>query len=148
MKTLKPSGTPPAVEADESALIQAAIVASQHAYIPYSRYPVGAALVAADGRVFTGCNIENASYPAGICAERTALVKAISEGARAFSRIIVATSNGGSPCGICRQMMYEFAPDMEVVLVDMTGQVHHRLPLRDLLPLGFNRDSLEAPPQA
>ncbi|MBW4439185.1 MAG: cytidine deaminase [Pleurocapsa minor GSE-CHR-MK-17-07R] len=144
----KSSGSTAGFDEDLGALIQAAIAVAQHAYIPYSHYPVGAALVATDGRVFTGCNVENASYPAGICAERSALVKAISEGAREFTQIVVATSNGGSPCGVCRQMMYEFAPHLDVIMVDMQGTVQHRMRLADLLPLGFNRDSLEAPPPA
>lgn len=123
-------------------LVQQAIQASHHAYVPYSNYPVGAALITRDGRVFTGCNVENAAYPAGICAERTALVKAVSEGARHFSTIVVVTHGGGSPCGICRQMLYEFAPDLRVIIADLDGIIHHDISLKDLLPLGFNGTDL------
>jgi len=128
---------------DYSALVQEAITASKNAYIPYSDYPVGAALQATDGTIYHGCNIESASYPATICAERTALVKAVSEGVREFTAIAVVTENGGSPCGVCRQMMYEFAPDMTVIIADMQGKIHHVLPLSDLLPHGFGPSSLE-----
>lgn len=124
-------------------LIQIAIEATQHAYIPYSNYPVGAALRASDGKVFTGCNIESAAYSPTICAERTALVKAVSEGYRDFDTVVVVTRNGGSPCGVCRQMMYEFAPDMTVVIADLEGKIHHTLPLSDLLVLGFGASKLD-----
>lgn len=128
-----------------AALVAAAVAAARHAYIPYSNYPVGAALLAADGQVYTGCNVENAVYPATICAERTALVKAVSEGYRLFDIIVVASVAGGSPCGQCRQMLYEFAPDLRVVLVDFDGAIHHDLTLRTLLPLGFGPESLPHP---
>ncbi|MCU0496142.1 MAG: cytidine deaminase [Anaerolineae bacterium] len=123
--------------------IEAAIQAAQHAYAPYSSYQVGAALVTLDGTVFTGCNVENAAYPMCICAERTALVKAVSEGQRQFGVLVVATRDGGSPCGMCRQMLYEFAPELEVVIVDFTGHVHHQIALNQLLTLGFNAASLK-----
>lgn len=128
---------------DATALIQAAIAAAEYAYIPYSHYPVGAALQAADGTVFTGCNVENAAYPATICAERTALVKAVSEGHREFTALVVVTKNGGSPCGTCRQMLYEFAPNLPVIIADLDGKIHHELRLSDLLPLGFGPGKLE-----
>jgi cytidine deaminase len=124
-------------------LIQAAIAAAEYAYIPYSHYPVGAALQAADGTIFTGCNVENAAYPAAICAERTALVKAVSEGHREFTALVVVTKNGGSPCGTCRQMLYEFAPNLPVIIADLSGKIHHELLLSDLLPLGFGPGKLE-----
>lgn len=123
--------------------IQTAIQAAERAYAPYSSYQVGAVLIATDGTVFTGCNVENAAYPMCICAERTALVKAVSEGQRQFHTLIVATRDGGSPCGMCRQMLYEFAPDLTVVIVDFTGQVHHQIALNQLLTLGFNAASLK-----
>ena len=125
------------------ALIQSAIAATEHAYIPYSQYPVGAALLASDGTVFTGCNIESAAYSPTICAERTALVKAVSEGHRSFDVIAVVTRNGGSPCGVCRQLMYEFAPEMTVVIADLDGKIHHTLSLSDLLPHGFGPSKLD-----
>jgi len=124
-------------------LMQIAIDATEHAYIPYSEYPVGAALRAVDGVVFSGCNIENAAYPSTICAERVALVKAVSEGRRAFDLLVVVTRDGGSPCGTCRQMLYEFAPDLRVVFGDMNGQVMFDGPLSDLLPYGFGPSNLD-----
>ncbi len=124
-------------------LIPAAIRAADNAYIPYSGYRVGAALRAKDGTVFTGCNVENSAYPACICAERTALVKAVSEGVQSFDALVVATANGGSPCGHCRQMLFEFAPDMPVLLVDFSGTVRVETTLRDLLPYGFGPHGME-----
>lgn len=124
-------------------LMQIAIDATEHAYIPYSEYPVGAALRAVDGVVFSGCNIENAAYPSTICAERVALAKAVSEGRRAFDLLVVVTRDGGSPCGTCRQMLYEFAPDLRVVFGDMNGQVMFDGPLSDLLPYGFGPSNLD-----
>lgn len=129
---------------DRQTLIAAALDVRQHAYVPYSHYPVGAALLGADGRIFTGCNVENASYPAGICAERAALVRAISDGQRHFEALVVATERGGTPCGICRQMLYEFAPDLRVLIVDGSGVLKSELPLRDLLPHAFDADALDA----
>lgn len=123
-------------------LIRAAQEAAAHAYIPYSNYPVGAALQAANGRLYLGCNIENASYPAGICAERVALVKAVSEGVREFDVIAVVTRDGGSPCGICRQMLSEFGPQMRVIIARDDGQITFDGNLSDLLPLAFNGSSL------
>lgn len=128
---------------NDKLLIENAIKASKHAYAPYSNYPVGAGLRSVDGTLFTGCNVENAAYPAGICAERTALVKAVSEGYREFDALVVATQNGGSPCGVCRQMLYEFAPQLRVLLVDFDGNVCNEITLADLLPLGFGPSSLK-----
>ncbi len=118
-------------------LITAAEKASHNAYNPYSRYPVGAALLASDGQIYGGCNIENAAYPSGICAERVALVKAVSEGQRRFDAIAVVTPNGGSPCGMCRQMLYEFAPNLRVILARTDGTIVYDGTLADLLPRGF-----------
>lgn len=123
-----------------------AIEVSRRAYVPYSNYKVGAALVSADNsQVFTGCNVENASYPATICAERTALVKAVSEGVQDFQGIVVATLNGGSPCGVCRQMLYEFSPTMQVVCVTFDGDITIDTTLDKLLPYGFGPNSLPQP---
>lgn len=127
---------------DIESLIRAAREAAEHAYIPYSNYPVGAALQAANGTVYLGCNIENASYPAGICAERVALVKAVSEGVREFETIAVVTRDGGSPCGICRQMLSEFAPQMRVIMARHDGQITFDGKLSELLPHAFNGSSL------
>ena len=123
-------------------LLQTAIAVTKHAYIPYSNYPVGAALRAVDGTIYSGCNVENAAYPATICAERTALVKAISEGQRQFDTIVVVTKNAGSPCGTCRQMLYEFAPKLRVILADLQGNIRSDTTLSELLPDGFGPDDL------
>jgi cytidine deaminase len=125
-------------------LVKAAIAASHNAYAPYSNFPVGAAILAADGSIYSGCNVENASYPATICAERTALVKAVSEGQREFTSIVVVTRSGGSPCGICRQMLYEFAPDMNVIVATLDGDVLYEMPLHDMLAHGFGPKELQA----
>lgn len=130
------------LEASLQNLVQDAISAAQHAYVPYSHYAVGAALMTPEGKVYRGCNVENAAYPSCICGERTALVKAVSEGERAFSVIAVATQNGGSPCGTCRQMLFEFAPDLRVLICDFEGTIHHDLSLRQLLHLGFGPEKL------
>ena len=113
------------------------------AYCPYSHFPVGAALECADGSVYTGCNVENAGYGATICAERTAVVKAVSEGKRDFVRIVVAGRSDDYcvPCGECRQVLNEFAPDMEVICLNKRGE-ELALPLGALLPHGFNKTYL------
>lgn len=112
--------------------------AREVAYAPYSRFRVGAALLARDGRVFTGCNVENASYGLTVCAERVALVKAVSEGAREFVAIAVAGPKGrpAPPCGACRQALVEFAPDLVIHFRQPGGRVARR-PLRLLLPAAF-----------
>src|SRR5690606_11312307 len=123
-------------------LIEAAQQARQQAYVPYSNYAVGAALLTTSGKLITGCNVENATYGATICAERTAIVKAVSEGQRDFSAIAVVTRNGGSPCGICRQVLFEFSPEMLVMIADEHGTIHAEMTVRELLPLGFGPTSL------
>jgi len=127
---------------DDFELLAAARAARQQAYAPYSRLMVGAALLAKSGRVYRGCNVENAAYPSSICAERAALVKAVSEGDRTFQAIVVATRDGGSPCGQCRQMLYEFAPMLRVILADEAGRVTFDGSLASLLPLGFGPSHL------
>ncbi len=127
---------------EDRELVQLAQAARQNAYAPYSHYDVGAALLTASGRVFTGCNVENAVYPMAICAERTAIVKAVSEGRRDFAVIAIATRNGGSPCGACRQVMREFAPHLRVLLADDAGHVR-QFTLDQLLPDSFGPESLE-----
>lgn len=126
---------------DVTVLVQKAARALQNAYAPYSHYHVGAAVLTADGRVFTGCNVENAVYPLGLCAERVAIFKAVSEGYRDFEAIAVVTSNGGSPCGSCRQVMHEFAPEMTVLIADKAGNVR-RTTVAELLPDSFGADDL------
>ncbi len=126
---------------DVNALVQAAAKARENAYAPYSHYQVGAAVLTADGRVFTGCNVENAVYPLGLCAERVAIFKAVSEGHRDFAALAVITDNGGSPCGSCRQVMHEFAPEMIVFIADEAGRVR-RTTVAELLPDSFGADDL------
>lgn len=128
---------------DETALIELALQMRERAYAPYSGYRVGAALLSASGRVFTGCNVENAVYPLGLCAERVAVFKAISEGERTFITIVVATENGGPPCGACRQVLSEFAADLRILLVDARGQVRETS-LRALLPEPFGPQDLRS----
>lgn len=123
------------------ALIQAAMAARAQAYAPYSHYKVGAALLMPDGRIFTGVNVENASYGLTICAERTAVFKAVSEGYREFLAIAVATENAGSPCGACRQVLAEFAGDVPVWLVDAAGNGRETT-LYTLLPDHFGPQHL------
>lgn len=122
---------------DNRELFRIAVEAMPNAYAPFSKFKVGAALLTEEGKVFTGVNVENSSYGGTICAERTAAVKAISEGYRSFSRLAVVTSEGaGFPCGICRQFLYEFAPDLEVIMGD--DEEHLKVvTLKELLPEGF-----------
>ena len=128
------------VTTDEE-LLALAVKMLDYSYSPYSHYPVGAALLAEDGRVFTGCNVENAAFGNTLCAERTALCKAVSEGARKFTAIAIASRGSAPfPCGACRQSLYEFAPDLRV-MVTWDGNVR-KTTLRALLPEGFGPDSL------
>jgi cytidine deaminase len=117
--------------------------ASLNAYVPYSRFSVGAALECMDGKVFTGCNVENAALGDTICAERTACVKAVSEGHRDFVRIAIAGKSEDYcvPCGTCRQVMMEFAPEMEVICLNGKGEAK-KFALRELLPYGFDQSWL------
>ena len=121
----------------------AAVAMLDRAYCPYSHFPVGAALECRDGTVFTGCNIENAAYSPTICAERTAVAKAVSEGHTDFVRIVVAgrSENHCVPCGVCRQVLREFAPEMEVICLDGKGE-ELAMPLSALLPHSFGPEFL------
>jgi cytidine deaminase len=129
----------------EKHLIEEAIAASKKAYAPYSKFHVGAALRTKSGLIIPGCNVENASYGLTNCAERTALFSAIVQGFREFEEIAVYvdTDDFISPCGACRQVLYELAPDMKVLLVNSHRQVK-RTTVRKLLPLGFGEDELKA----
>jgi len=117
-------------------LIDLALQAREHAYAPYSRFKVGAALLTASGRIYTGCNIENVAFSPSVCAERTAIFKAVSEGERAFLAIAVVTQNGVPPCGVCRQVMMEFAPDIVIVIASLEGD-YRITTLAELLPHAF-----------
>lgn len=125
-------------------LRERALAAMQRAYAPYSRFRVGAALLASDGSITEGCNVENASFPAGICAERAAVGAAIARGVRSFDTIVVATEadEPTPPCGICRQVLVEFAPQLVVVSVTQSGR-EARWALGDLLPQAFTPHSLD-----
>ncbi|HEX9796714.1 MAG TPA: cytidine deaminase [Anaerolineales bacterium] len=123
-------------------LIERALQARQSAYAPYSAYAVGAALLTSSGRVFTGANVENAAYPVSICAERVAVFKAVTEAERRFSAIAIATDNGGSPCGSCRQVLSEFGLETQVLMVDKNGTVVRRMSVGELLPAAFRPSDL------
>jgi len=102
-------------------LVVAALEVRRRAYAPYSNYAVGAAVLTTDGAIIQGCNVENVAYPNTICAERVALTAAVAQGRRDFAAIAVATLNGGSPCGACRQVMAELGPQMTVYIADASG---------------------------
>jgi len=123
-------------------LIQAAQDARQWAYAPYSNYRVGAALLSTSGKVYDGVNVENAAYPNGICAERVAVFKAVSEGEREFTAVAVVTDNGGSPCGACRQVLSEFGLDTIMVIADGEGRVTLETTVGGLLPGAFGSQHL------
>jgi len=126
-------------EAPYSALIAAARTAREHAHAPYSNFRVGAAVRAKSGRVFTGCNVENATYGLTLCAERVAIFKAISEGERGFDAVAVVadTDSLTPPCGSCRQILWEFCGDAEVILANLSGKVE-RYRMSALLPKPFD----------
>src|SRR6202011_4952166 len=124
-------------------LIVAAIAARAHAFAPYSKFLVGAAIEDADGRIHTGCNVENATYGLTMCAERVAVFKAISEGVRKFRRVAVAadTDTLTPPCGACRQILWEFCGDIEITLVNPRGKTE-TFRLKDLFPRPFDASFL------
>ena len=133
-----------AVGTSDSGLVELARQARKRAYAPYSRFPVGAALLGRSGRVYTGCNVENASYPLCICAERTAIAKAVSEGEQEFLAIAVITATGATPCGACRQVLREFGGpegDLKVIVADTAGRIR-TFTIAELLPEGFTPDQL------
>ena len=122
---------------ERQVLINLANEARKLAYAPYSKYPVGAALRTKTGRVYTGVNVENAVYPHTMCAERVAIFKAVSEGETEFEVIAVATNNGGSPCGGCRQVLAEFGLDTIVLIADGDGKLQKEMTVSELLPEAF-----------
>ena len=125
-------------------LVALARGARERAYAPYSNFPVGAALLGRSGTVYLGCNVENASYPLTTCAERTAVVKAISEGEHTFEAIAVVTSTGATPCGACRQILREFGGadgSLRVIVANLVGELR-TFTIAELLPAGFTPDQL------
>jgi cytidine deaminase len=127
-------------------LVEAALQARLKAFAPYSNYKVGAALLTGSGKIYTGCNVENATYGLSVCAERVALLKAISEGERHFTRIAVSSESDppATPCGSCRQLLWEFAGDIEVILVNPQGhRATHQL--KSLFPEAFDHSFLNIP---
>jgi cytidine deaminase len=122
---------------DREGLVRLAAAAREAAYAPYSRYQVGAALLAGSGEVYTGCNVENAAYSPTICAERAAVAKAVCDGEREFTALAVVTEDGAAPCGVCRQVLSEFADEMIVVIADAEGNTRETT-LKQLLPDSFS----------
>ncbi|XP_043917707.1 cytidine deaminase-like [Protopterus annectens] len=125
-------------------LVLRSLEAKEKSYSPYSRFRVGAALMTQDGKIFTGCNVENAVYPLGICAEQTAIVKAVSEGYRSFKAIAISSDSEGqfiSPCGSCRQTMREFGKEWNVFLSKPDGS-YKKMTVDELLPASFGPDCL------
>ena len=135
-----------AAAAHADGLLAAADAAMERAYAPYSRFRVGAALLGADGSVHPGCNVENAAYPASICAERGALLGAVARGVRSFRALAIVTEAGepAPPCGQCRQVLVEFAPDLEITSRTRTG-AQRTWRLSELLPYPFTPTSLHQP---
>jgi cytidine deaminase len=120
-------------------LIRASIDARERAYAPFSKFLVGAALLTPEGRIYTGCNVENASYGLTICAERAAVFGAVAAGHRHYELLAIATAGATSPCGACRQVLIEFAPDLSILLVDVNKPAEIiEANLRDLLPAAFH----------
>lgn len=130
-------------DAERQALIDLANEARRRAYAPYSNYRVGAALRTDSGRIYTGVNIENAAYPTGICAERVAVFKAVSDGEVNFDVIAVVTDNGGTPCGSCRQVLSEFGLHTVVLIADGSGRLVKETSVSELLPGAFRPDDLK-----
>ena len=124
-------------------LLAAALAVREHAFAPFSKFKVGAAVQGIDGRIHTGCNVENATYGLTVCAERVAVFKGVSEGARRFKRVAVAadTEKLTPPCGACRQILWEFCGDIEIVLVNPSGKIESYR-LKDLFPKPFDVSSL------
>ena len=125
-------------------LKSAAVSMLEKAYCPYSHFPVGAALECEDGTVFTGCNVENAAYPAGICAERNAIFHAVSNGHTRFRRIVIAGKSHDFcvPCGMCRQVLREFSTELEIICMSGAGE-EKTFTLDELLPHGFGPEHLK-----
>lgn len=129
-------------EDHKTQMINRALQSRENAYAPYSKYKVGAALLTKSGEIFTGVNVENAAYPTGTCAERVAVFKAVSEGIREFEAIAVASNNGGTPCGSCRQVLAEFGLDTIILIVDGQGNLIQETTVAEILPGAFTAQDL------
>ena len=134
----------PAPDLESRALRERAMAAMDRAYAPYSKFKVGAALLGGDGSITEACNVENAAFPSGTCAERAALAAAVARGVRSFRQIVIATSaeEPTPPCGMCRQALVEFSPELEVISVTRNGK-EARWRLADLIPFAFTPRSLD-----
>ena len=124
-------------------LVRIANQVRKWAYVPYSNYPVGAALLTESGRIYEGVNVENAAYPVTNCAERTAIFTAVTNGEKDFKAIAVVTENGGAPCGACRQVMAEFALDMLVIVADEQENILSEMKVSEMLPGAFTPKDLK-----
>ena len=124
-------------------LIEKALETRHQAYAPYSNYNVGAALLTTSGKIYQGVNVENAAYPTSMCAERVAVFNAVTNGERQFIAIAVATTNGGTPCGACRQVLSEFGLDIIVIVVDEDGIIFQEAPVKYFLPGAFTPSDLD-----
>ncbi|MBW6475391.1 MAG: cytidine deaminase [Anaerolineaceae bacterium] len=129
-------------EEQKETLIQAAMAVRHWAYVPYSHYPVGAAILTTSGKIYDGINVESAAFPTTMCAERVAIYKAVSEGERDFVAIAVVTDNAGSPCGGCRQVMAEFGLETIVLIADGEGKISQETTVSGLLPGAFTPKDL------
>lgn len=127
---------------DGNALVLQAREAAARAYAPYSQFAVGAALLGESGKIYTGCNVENASYGLTICAERAAVFQAVAQGERHFLAIAVSLPGAATPCGACRQVLHEFAPDLKIFISDGGGRLIHEFTLADLLPGAFGSENI------
>lgn len=134
----------PTQDLEARALRERAMAAMERAYAPYSRFKVGAALLGGDGSITEACNVENAAFPSGTCAERAALAAAVARGVRSFRQIVIATTaeEPTPPCGMCRQALVEFSPELEVISVTRNGKESRWL-LNDLIPFAFTPRSLD-----
>jgi len=125
-------------------LIDQAKEAFKNAYVPYSNYPVGSAVLTESGEIFKGANVENVAFPVTVCGERSAIFNAVSHGHRSFQAIAVVTRGGGTPCGSCRQVMAEFGLDTLVLIANAKGELLQTYTVRDLLPNAFDEEDLHA----
>lgn len=123
-------------------LIEMALASRSNSYCPYSEFPVAAALLTKSGQIFTGVNVENASYGLTICAERVAVGSAVASGEKEFATIAIVVKNGGSPCGACRQVLNEFSPSLRILMADENGRLVREATLETLLPDSFGPHSL------